>query len=75
MSKFGYLRQDQDSHLYLIPDFLIPRFDYVLRIIEDDDQTVSEEDDLIELFIEEFGDYRLSGGCYDLKIQMEEQNE
>jgi hypothetical protein len=71
MSKFGYLRQDQDSHWYLIPDFLIPRFDHVLRIIEDDCQTTSEEDDTIELFIEEFGDYRLSGGCYDLKIPME----
>ena len=72
MSKFGYLRQDQD-HWYLVPEDLVKRFDYVSRVIEDDEGTVSDDDDMIKLFISEFSKYRLSGGCYDLKIPMEDK--
>jgi len=50
MSKIWILRQDQDSHWFLVPEDLVKRFDYVSRVIEDDDGTISDDDDMIELF-------------------------
>jgi hypothetical protein len=68
MPKYGYLRQDDDSHWYLVPEETIGNFDNMLRQIEDGWQ---RKDDLIDMFIEAFDKYRLSGGYQDLKILMD----
>ena len=72
MLKFGYLRQDDDSHWYLVSEDVIKNFDNILNQIEEESDFEKREE-LIDLFIETFDGYRLSGGCYDLKIQMEDK--
>ena len=70
--KFGYLRQDEDSHWYLIPEEYVKLFSKQMDDIylESDDE---KRDNLISEFIHNFEEYRLSGGVQDLRIPMEQE--
>ena len=68
--KYGYLRQDDDGHWYLIPEEMIKNFSNLEEQIENEEDW-EKKDFLISLFIEAFDTYRLSGGYQDLRISME----
>ena len=69
MSKFGYLRQDEDSHWYLIPQEYLRLFEKQMENISVEYDEIKRED-LINEFIDNFEEYRLSGGVQDLKVPM-----
>lgn len=68
----GYLHQDDDSHWYLIPKEYTKLF-----ITQLDDiactKNCDKKDDLISEFIDNFDEYRLSGGVESLKVLIEEK--
>ena len=70
MSKFGYLRQDDDDHWYLVPEDFCNNFDNMINQIYNSDDDWDRKEYLISLFVEAFNKYRLSGGYRDLKILM-----
>ena len=71
MANYGYLRQDSDSHWYLIPENTRYEFAGMMDKIYQLDEGLDEWEDAIDDFITKFGKYRLSGGITDLKILME----
>lgn len=71
MLKFGYLRQDDDSHWYLVPEEYVKLFAKQMDDIYLE-KDFDKRDELILEFVHNFVEYRLSGGVQDLKIQMEE---
>jgi hypothetical protein len=63
--KFGYLRQDDASHWYLIPEELIALFETLME------KVYREDEEAIDEFVDKFTKYRLSPATpYDLKIEM-----
>ena len=64
MSKIGYIRQDDSSHNYLVPEDVIDHFDKVVEL--------SYEDDNWDTFEELFGKYRIDG-ISNLKILIEDE--
>lgn len=66
--KYGYLRQDDSGHWYLIPEELRKDFRELLDTIETCDYPSCENAE--DKFIRDFDKYRLSGGYQDLRIFM-----
>jgi hypothetical protein len=76
MSAYGYLREDDDGHWYLIPEDKVQRFRELMDKLVDLQWVMNEEwEETNDAVINEFDEYRLSGGPYDLKIQMENIDE
>jgi hypothetical protein len=68
--KYGKLRQDEDSHWYLLPEEIVKNFSAMMdKIYLENDW--EKKDLLIDFFIEAFGQYRLLGGIQDLKVLIE----
>lgn len=65
MEKACYLRQDDSSHWYLVPETELAEFTQLRDLISDDD-------DACDLFIGKFDKYRLSGGPESLPIIQKE---
>lgn len=70
MSTTGYLRQDQDSHWYFVPEEFVKNFDSLSQQIEveTDWNKVSY---LHGLFIEAYEEFRLNFPVETLKITIE----
>jgi hypothetical protein len=64
---FGYLRQDDSDHWYLIPEDKIKEFVEIRDKISYEDDW-EKRDNLCDKFIESFEIYRLSGSIENLKI-------
>jgi hypothetical protein len=69
--KYGYLRQDDDGHWFLIPIEYISEWEELMGDIERAKPYGGEWEDLIEELDSEFGQYRLSSGVQDLKVLIE----
>ena len=67
--KFGYLRQDESSHWYLVPEELIGEYD---ALIEEMGDSWEDDDDLCIDYIDKYGEYMLGGAIQHLKVVMEE---
>lgn len=67
----GKLRQDEDSHWYLVPKPYIRTFDLLSNKIDQLDETSDECYKAIEGFEESFGEYRLPGGPFDFDVIIE----
>ena len=72
MSTYGYLREDDDGHWYLIPEDKLSHFYWIKEKIETLKAYSDEWEDACQDMIDNFDKYRLSGGPYDLRIKMEE---
>lgn len=75
--KFGYLRQDNSSHWYLIPEENLGLFDKlnVDWASADGWESIDEWakfEEISNRINDEFGKYRLGGGVENLRIPMKE---
>ncbi len=68
--KYGYLRQDEDSHNYLIPEDEIEAFDKLMAEISKTGDHTDEWYDKIDEFNDRYQDYRVEGGLSSLKVVM-----
>ena len=68
--KIGYLRQDESSHWYLVPEDEVKSFD---RMADEacSAPTWEEQEDLWIDFSRKFDKYRLGGGYTDVKCVIE----
>jgi len=73
MSKLtiGRLRQDEDSHWYLIPDAKIERFDKIMHTMEHEKLSEDEYSDWEDELINCYERFRLSGGPFKLDVIMQ----
>lgn len=69
--KFGYLRQDDDCHWYLVPEDKVEDFDKMKTKIEECLMYTSAWDDLVCQFWSAYNDYRIDG-YRNFKVVMEE---
>ncbi len=67
--KFGYIRQDEDSHNYLVPENEVQDFDRLTKEMENHEDT-DEWYDKVDEFNEKFAEYRING-IESLKVLME----
>lgn len=70
----GYLRTDDDSHWYLLPENLVEDFDKNLKELEQCEEDTEKWEETIDNFVAEFDKYRLSGGIGYLKVLIEDEN-
>lgn len=70
--KFGYLRQDDDSHWYLIPEDKIVDFDDHVVDMEIAEKYKKHYLKLEEEFRKNYGEYRLKVCLEDLKVIIDE---
>ena len=71
MSTTGYLRQDQDSHWYFVPEEFIKNFDSLNQQIEEEKTDWINKDYLLDVFTETFGEFRLNSPVETLRIAIE----
>lgn len=69
---YGYLREDNDCHKYIIPEGLIEDFSILNSKLDGVDWMDGIDD--YEEFEKRFGEYRVEGRLYDLKIVMEDND-
>ena len=70
--KYGYFRQDESSHWYLIPEEVIIVFDAHYYNIINAEEESEEWNKLIEEFIEKYGLYATGGGVKTHKVLIPE---
>jgi len=75
MKKYGYLREDNNGHWYLIPEDKVKHFVWIKEKIDMFELWSDDWEDACQDMIDHFDGYRISGGPYDLKIQMENKDE
>ena len=68
--KYGYLRQDDDGHWYLLEPEAVKQFENLHEQICSETDWKKKEY-LIDIFIDAFDKNRLSGGISNLKVLME----
>jgi len=69
--KFGFLRQDDDSHWYLIPSEKLLEYDNLVDRMESGLSAGKEAFELENDFIEKFDQYRVGGSLYGLRVVIE----
>jgi len=70
--RLGKLRQDDSSHWYVIPEELVEEYEKISMDIDKAKDHSDEWYDLIDRYDSNYGQYRLDGGIYDLKVIIEE---
>lgn len=68
--KFGKLRTDDDAHWYLVPEELVDEYDAALNRMMDIEPYTDAFEDACREFDAEYGQYRLGGSPYELKVVM-----
>jgi len=66
--EYGYLRQDESSHWYLVPSDKVGDFDALTSQIERYEEYTDKWGELVNKFIDDFDKYRTGGGVSHLKV-------
>lgn len=67
---YGYIRQDDSGHYYVIPELRINEYDELADKIDSGDDESTEWQANVNTFIAKFDNMRVNGGLSNLKVAM-----